>query len=104
MSTIQKRIDKLLPDEHESRGQFVTFVNKNEYKIDDIFEPTNFSAENATSYKFSDQNKNFTCKVRKTAIGSQNSTKPVKLDMENKCLIFPLTDSDFSELKGLVEE
>lgn len=104
LKTIQKRIDKILPDEHQSKGQFVTFVNANEYKIDDIFEPTNFSAENATSYKFTDQNRNFTCKVRKTAIGSQNSKKPVKLDVENKCLIFPLTDTDFSELKGLIEE
>ncbi|MEQ4451653.1 nucleoid-associated protein [Kosakonia sp. YIM B13605] len=104
LRTIQKRIDKHLPDEHKSKGQFLTFVNTNEYKIDDIFEPTNFSAENATSYKFSDQNKNFICKVRKTAIGSQNSTKPVKLDIENRCLIFPLNDTDFTELKGLVEE
>ncbi|WP_156293345.1 nucleoid-associated protein [Serratia oryzae] len=97
---IQKKIDKCLPDDHPSKGQFSTFVNANEFQIDDIFEPTNFSAENSSSYSFSDQNKNFTCKVRKTAIGSQNSTKPVKLDKVNRCLVFPLSDDDFLELEG----
>lgn len=104
MKSIQLKIDKNLPDDHKSKGQFLSFVNTKEYKIDEIFEPTNFSAENATSYKFSDQNKNFTCKVRKTAIGKQNSTKPVKIDLENKSLILPLSEADFVELKGLVEE
>ncbi|ELY4778177.1 nucleoid-associated protein, partial [Cronobacter turicensis] len=100
LKDIQNRIDKCLPEESPLKGQFTIFVNANEYKIDDIFEPTNFSANNASSYDFSDSNRNFSCKVRKSAIGSQSSSKPVKIDKENRCLILPLSDIDYDELIG----
>ncbi|WP_455269142.1 nucleoid-associated protein [Rahnella aceris] len=99
---IHKKIDSYIPDEHAAKGQFAVYVNEKEYEIDDVFEPTNRSATNASSIKLVDKNNNFSCLVRKNAIGSESSGKPVKLDRENRCLILPLADNYFDELDKIV--
>ena len=104
LQDIQNKVDKCLPEKHPALGKFSKFVNIHEYEIDEVFEPTRFSAKNATSIELSDKSKNFTCKVRKTAIGSEHSTKPIKLDKENRCLLLPLTDEDFLELEKFVRD
>ncbi|HDW2131315.1 TPA: nucleoid-associated protein [Yersinia enterocolitica] len=104
LKDIQKKVDSCLPEEHPARGQFTTFVNEKEYRIDDVFEPTQNAAKNASSFKFTDEDQNFTCQVRKSAVGTKNSRKPVKLDRVNRCLILPLSDSDYAKLDQVAGE
>ncbi len=104
LDIVQKNIDKCIPDEHPAKGQFITFVNVNEYQIDEVFEPTRRSATDANTFKFSDENDNFSVNVKKAAIGDEKSSKPVKIDKNNKCLMLPLSDFDFDEIMKVVGE
>lgn len=95
---IGKIFDKIIPDIHPAKGKFTDFVYDNEYQIDDVFEPTRNATHKASSFDLSDENKNFVCRVRRGAVGSIDSGKPVMLDRKNKWLILPLSDEDFGQL------
>lgn len=90
IDNIQHEIDKCIPDGVEGRGLFAEFANLSEYKINEYFEPTISSVKASSSILISDDNNNFTCKIKRSSIGGESSSKPVKLVDSGRYLLIPV--------------
>lgn len=92
-------IDNCLTNNQKCKGTFTDFVNINGFQIDQQFEPTYKSAENALTIEVADNDNNFKLKIMRGAIGDEQSNKPVILT-DNKCeVVIKLSQTDYDELK-----
>lgn len=100
---IQHCIENALPDNVNIKGKFSAYVHENEYKIDQYFEPTIFSAQNSAQLEVYDENKNYLCKISKSIIGEKGKSKgKVIYDRENAELIIALSDSGIDAIEDFL--
>ncbi|HGM5483857.1 TPA: nucleoid-associated protein [Serratia marcescens] len=101
---IQEQIDRILPNDHKGKGKFKDFVNLNEYKVDEVFEPTVHSVKKAVSIDLKDENGNYSCKISRNVLGGKNDGKPVTFDKQARRLIIELSDQEVDSLDAFVKE
>lgn len=100
---IEKVINFTLPDNSNALGKFVSFVNANDYSIDDFFEPSNSSSKNFDEIKITDDDNDYTFNVGVDAIGEDESSgKKVIYDRNNGQLIVKLSRSGILEVEKTI--
>lgn len=100
---IEKTINNSLSDNNNVIGKFVSFVNANDYAIDDFFEPSVFSGKNFGEIKITDDEDDYVFKVDINAISdNETSGKKVYYDRKNGHLVVKLTRSGVEEVEKII--
>lgn len=100
---IEKSINNSLPNNKNVTQNFVSFVNANDYTIDDFFEPSIFSGKNFGEIKITDDEDDYVFKIDIDAISDDESSgKKVFYDRKNGHLIVKLTRSGIDEVEKII--
>ncbi|HAV44360.1 MAG TPA: hypothetical protein DCX44_03515 [Halomonas sp.] len=102
IGSVQKRIDKILPEDSELKGSFTAFVNENEFEVNEWISPTNYQANKVGKIVLKDDNKSYDVEVSENSIGSMDSNKPVKITEDGQYLCFPVSGEKRRAIMRLV--
>lgn len=98
-------IESQLPSGSTLQGTFASFVNNNNFEVNDFIEPTNFAVEADKWVDVKADDESFKAKVYRTKVGSLGSGSPVEFDEKNNKLILVVRDPETrNALKKLVSK
>lgn len=99
---IQSLVDKELPLDSPLKNKFSTFVNANEYMVNDFFEVTSRTVNTLLEVEVRDNSRNYVCRVKSSSIGVAGSDKPITVDEDFQYLKVPLDEVSRSRLMELL--
>lgn len=102
LEEIQSVVDNMLPLDSPHRSQFATYVNANEYMINDFFEVASITAKSLLEVVLSDSSKNYECRIKSTSVGTVDSGKPIVVDDDYQYLRVKLSEESRLVLRQLL--
>ncbi|WP_249671627.1 nucleoid-associated protein [Pseudomonas abieticivorans] len=99
---IQSLVDKELPLDSPLKNKYSTFVNANEYMVNDFFEVTSRTVNTLLEVEVRDNSRNYVCRVKSSSIGVAGSDKPITVDENFQFLRVPLDEVSRSRLMELL--